>query len=149
DISTKPDTHRVAIAEGMIRLRPATLDLIRRQEVAKGDVFTVAKVAGMMAAKQTAHLIPMCHPLLLTDVQVDLTERPDGVAIRAAVSTVGKTGAEMEALTAVSAAALTIYDMCKAVDRTMEIGEIRVAHKQGGKSSRAVVPEADPQVLQG
>ena len=115
-------------------MQPATVGIIERQEVAKGDVFTVAQVAGILAAKATASLIPMCHPLLLTDVTVNLQTRPDGVSIRASVTTFGRTGAEMEALTAVSVAGLTIYDMCKAVDKTMVLGEIRLVHKQGGKS---------------
>ena len=134
DVSAKAETRRLAIAEGFVRMQPATLDLIERHEVAKGDVFTVAKVAGILAAKRTASLIPMCHPLLLTDVAVELQSRPDGVMIRASVATIGRTGAEMEALTAVSVAALTIYDMCKAVDKTMVLHDIRLAHKEGGKS---------------
>jgi cyclic pyranopterin phosphate synthase len=134
DITEKGETRRLAVAEGFVRMQPATVGIIERQEVAKGDVFTVAKVAGILAAKATASLIPMCHPLLLTDVTVNLQTEPDGVSIRASVSTFGRTGAEMEALTAVSVAGLTIYDMCKAVDKTMVIGEIRLVHKQGGKS---------------
>ncbi len=102
--------------------------------MAKGDVFTVAKVAGILAAKGTAALIPMCHPLLLTDVAVELEARSDGVFIRSSVATVGRTGAEMEALTAVSVAALTVYDMCKAVDKSMVLGDISLVHKEGGKS---------------
>ena len=134
DVSAKPETRRLAVAEGFVRMQPATVEIIERRQVAKGDVFTVAKVAGILAAKGTATLIPMCHPLLLTDVAVELEARPDGVFIRASVATVGRTGAEMEALTAVSVAALTVYDMCKAVDKTMVLGDIRLVHKEGGKS---------------
>jgi cyclic pyranopterin phosphate synthase len=134
DISDKAETRRLAVAEGFVRMQPATLGVIERREVAKGDVLTVAKVAGILAAKSTASLIPMCHPLLLTDVTVDLETRPDGVSIRSSVSTVGRTGAEMEALTAVSVAALTVYDMCKAVDKEMVLTEIRLIRKEGGKS---------------
>jgi cyclic pyranopterin phosphate synthase len=135
DISAKGETRRLAIAEGFVRMQPATVGIIQRHEVAKGDVFTVAKVAGILAAKRTASLIPMCHPLLLTDVAVDLEVRSDGVFIRCSVATIGRTGAEMEALTAVSVAALTVYDMCKAVDKTMVLGDIQLIHKEGGKSS--------------
>ncbi len=134
DVSAKPETRRLAAAEGFVRMQPATVEIIERRQVAKGDVFTVAKVAGILAAKGTASLIPMCHPLLLTDVAVELEARPDGVFIRASVATVGRTGAEMEALTAVSVAALAVYDMCKAVDKTMVLGDIRLVHKEGGKS---------------
>lgn len=135
DVSDKAETRRLAVAEGFVRMQTATVGVIERREVAKGDVFTVARVAGILAAKQTASLIPMCHPLLLTDVVVELETCPEGVQIRASVSTIGRTGAEMEALTAVSVAALTVYDMCKAVDKTMVLGEIRLIHKQGGKGS--------------
>jgi cyclic pyranopterin phosphate synthase len=134
DISAKPETRRLAVAEGLVRMQPATLALIERREIAKGDVFAVARVAGILAAKQTAVLIPMCHPLLLTDVTLDLEAQPEGVHIHASVSTVGRTGAEMEALTAVTVAALTVYDMCKAVDKRMELSAIRLVHKEGGKS---------------
>ena len=134
DVSGKPDTRRVAVAEGRVRMRPETAELVRQNAIAKGDVLTVAQVAGIMAAKRAAELIPMCHPLLLLDVQVDLTLEPDRVEIRAGVITVGKTGAEMEALTAVSTAALTVYDMCKAVDKEMALEGIRLIRKEGGKS---------------
>ena len=134
DVSAKPDTRRTAVAEGRVRMQPATISLIQEQAIAKGDVLTVAKVAGILAAKQTAAIIPMCHPLLLFDVRLDLAVEPDAVSIVAEVVTVGKTGAEMEALTAVSAAALTLYDMCKAVDRGMVIEGVRVVRKEGGKS---------------
>src|SRR3954453_4272978 len=119
DVSGKPDTRRVAVAAGRVRMKPETAALIREHAITKGDVLTVAQVAGIMAAKGTAALIPMCHPLLLLDVQVALEPREGGVEIEGSVTTVGKTGAEMEALTAVSTAGLTIYDMCKAVDKTM------------------------------
>jgi cyclic pyranopterin phosphate synthase len=117
-------------------MRPATLELILKGKVEKGDVFSVARVAGIMAAKKTPDLIPMCHPLAITSVKVDLTpaENPTRVEIEAIVRVSGKTGVEMEAMTAVSVAALTIYDMCKAVDREMSIGEIRLVKKSGGKS---------------
>ena len=134
DVSGKPDTRRVAVAEGRVRMRPETAALIREHAIAKGDVLTVAKVAGIMAAKGAASLIPMCHPLLLMDVRVDLEVGSDAVEISAGVTTVGKTGAEMEALTAVSTAALTIYDMCKAVDKGMVLEGIRLVRKEGGKS---------------
>jgi cyclic pyranopterin phosphate synthase len=134
DISAKGETRRLAIAEGFVQMQPETVQIIQRHEIAKGDVFTVAKVAGILAAKGTASLIPMCHPLLLTDVAVDLEARAAGVFIRASVATIGRTGAEMEALTAVSVAALTVYDMCKAVDKTMVLADIRLVHKEGGKS---------------
>src|SRR5438132_6378996 len=133
DVSAKPETRRLAVAEGFVRMEPATVEIIERRQVAKGDVFTVAKVAGILAAKGTASLIPMCHPLLLTDVAVELEARPDGVFIRASVATVGRTGAEMEALTAVSVAALTVSDMCKAVDKSMVLSYIRLVLTEGGK----------------
>jgi cyclic pyranopterin phosphate synthase len=132
DISDKPETRRLAVASGMVTMQPETVALIERQGIAKGDVFAVARVAAILAAKGTAGLIPMCHPLLLTDVRVDLRSVPTGIAIEATVATTGRTGAEMEALTAVSVAALTIYDMCKAVDRSMTLTEIRLIHKEGG-----------------
>src|SRR5947209_5190586 len=136
DVTAKPETRRIAIAAGMVRMRPETVGLIELQEVAKGDVFTVAKVAGILAAKQTAALIPMCHPLLLTDVALRLEAAEEGVAIEAEVSTVGRTGAEMEALAAVVIAGLTIYDMVKAVDKSMVITEVRLIRKEGGRSSQ-------------
>lgn len=136
DVGNKADTAREAIAEGAIHMQPETLALIRAGQVAKGDVLAVAQVAGIMAAKQTPQIIPMCHMLLLTgvDLSFQLDDAQHIVHIRATVRTVGKTGAEMEALTAVSAAALTIYDMCKAVDRGMTIEHIRLLRKSGGKS---------------
>lgn len=137
DVSGKEDTRRTAVAEGRVRMRPETADLIRGHAIGKGDVLTVAKVAGIMAAKQTSALIPMCHPLMLNDVRVELEVGEDAVEISATVRTTGKTGVEMEALVAVSTAALTVYDMCKAVDRGMELSGIRVVSKQGGKSDWA------------
>jgi cyclic pyranopterin phosphate synthase len=139
DISAKADTIREAIATGTIHMRPETLVLIRSGRVTKGDVLAVAQVAGIMGAKQAAQLIPMCHSLLLTNVEMtfataDVGEDLSQVSITATVRTVGKTGAEMEALTSVSIAALTIYDMCKAVDREMTIHDIQLVRKSGGKS---------------
>ena len=136
DVTAKPETNRTATARARIVMQPATLALIQAGTAAKGDVLGVARLAGIMAAKRTADLIPLCHPLPLTQVSVDLT--PDSAAnaveIAATVRTAGRTGVEMEALTAASVAALTIYDMCKAVDRAMRIEAVRVTHKAGGKS---------------
>lgn len=136
DVGEKDDTRRTATAGARIHMKPETLRRILDRTVEKGDVFAVAQVAGIMAAKHTPDIIPMCHPLLLTGI--DLSFAPDeadsAVRITATVRTRGKTGVEMEALHAVSAAALTIYDMCKAIDRAMRIDDIRVLHKSGGKS---------------
>ena len=129
DVSGKPEQLRVAVASGRIELLPATLALIERNEIAKGNVLATARIAGIQAAKRTSELIPLCHTLLLQHVDVDFETQPDGVAIRCEVRTVGRTGAEMEALTGVSVAALTIYDMCKAVDKRMRIGEITLDRK--------------------
>ena len=136
DVSDKDITSRIAVARGTIHMRAETLALIRANKIEKGDVFSVARVAGIMAAKKTSELIPMCHPLNITSVEIDLTlaENPARVEIEASVRVSGKTGVEMEAMAAVSAAGLTIYDMCKAVDREMSIGEIRLVKKSGGKS---------------
>ena len=136
DVGAKDDTTRIAIAKGEITMKPETLALIRAGSIKKGDVLTVAQVAGIMAAKKTSELIPLCHPLALTRVDVDfsLDENLPGVRITATAKTVGKTGVEMEALTAVSVAALTIYDMAKAAEKTMRIQNIRLVEKQGGKS---------------
>ena len=136
DVSEKAITSRIAVARGTIRMQPKTLSLIRADKIEKGDVFSVARVAGIMAAKKTSELIPMCHPLNITSVKIELTPRqkPTRVEIEATVRVSGKTGVEMEAMTAVAAAGLTIYDMCKAVDREMVIGEIRLVEKSGGKS---------------
>ena len=136
DVSEKEITSRVAVARGVIRMNAKTLTLIRQGKVEKGDVFSVSRVAGIMAAKKTAELIPMCHPLNITSVEVELTakDEPPRVDIQASVRVSGKTGVEMEAMTAVAVAGLTVYDMCKAVDREMTIGEIRLIKKSGGKS---------------
>ena len=138
DVSDKPATDRVAVAEGWVKMAPETFDLVSEGRAKKGDVLAVARLAGIMGAKKTPDLIPLCHPLPVTKVAVDLTLDPDlpGVRIEATVKTTGQTGVEMEALTAVSTAALTIYDMVKAADRGMEIGGIRVILKDGGKSGR-------------
>lgn len=134
DVSTKPETVREATAVGEIRMSAAAVRAIRDKAVKKGDPLQAARLAGIMAAKRTAELIPLCHPLAVTSVDVRLTPRRWGYAIGATVRTTGPTGVEMEALTAVSVAALTIYDMVKAVDRTMEIGSIHVTAKSGGRS---------------
>jgi cyclic pyranopterin phosphate synthase len=136
DVSAKAETERVATAKGRITMQPATLALIRDGGVKKGDVLSVARLAGIMGAKRTPDLIPLCHPLALSSVKVDLTlnEPAQAIDITATCKLVGRTGVEMEALTAVSVAALTVYDMCKAVDRGMIIGDIRLTHKSGGKS---------------
>ncbi|GLS06163.1 cyclic pyranopterin monophosphate synthase accessory protein [Chitiniphilus shinanonensis] len=134
DVGHKPDTARVAIAGGRIRMRPDTLALLRQGGHAKGDVLGIARLAGIMAAKQTASLIPLCHPLALSHLGVAFDIEADGVAVRATAETVGPTGVEMEALTAASVALLTVYDMCKAVDKGMVIDGVRLLHKRGGKS---------------
>lgn len=136
DVSAKEDTARIAVARGEVRMRPETLQAVKVGAIAKGDVLAVAQVAGIMGVKQTETLIPMCHPLLITgaDLSFHIDEPASRILIEAAVRTTGRTGVEMEALTAVSVAALTIYDMCKAMDKEMVIGEIRLAEKQGGKS---------------
>jgi cyclic pyranopterin monophosphate synthase len=135
DVSAKDDTVREATAEGYVVMEPATLALIQQGGLPKGDVIAVARIAGIMAAKRTSDLIPMCHPLPVTGVKVDLVPvEPDRLRITATVKTTGKTGVEMEALTSVSVAALTIYDMCKAVDRGMRVEGIALLEKLGGKS---------------
>ena len=140
DVSKKGITSRIAVARGSIVMRSETLALIRAGKVEKGDVFSVARVAGIMAAKSTSALIPMCHPLNITSIEIELTPQvdPARVEIEAVVRVDGKTGVEMEAMTAVSVAGLTIYDMCKAVDREMSIGDIRLIKKSGGKSGTFV-----------
>ena len=142
DVSAKDATERVAVAQGSITMQPETLALIVGGTAAKGDVLGVARLAGIMAAKRTSDLIPLCHPLPITKVAVDLEadEKRSAVDITATVKTTGKTGVEMEALTAVSVAALTVYDMVKAVDRGMRIGDVRVTHKSGGKSGTFDAP---------
>ena len=146
DVGHKDNTQREAVAKGSVLLKPETLALIQQGDIAKGDVLAVAQVAGIMAAKRTHELIPMCHPLLLTHLSLDFelhqADTPDGLAridISATVRTTGKTGVEMEALTAVSVAGLTIYDMCKAVDRGMRIEAVRLVKKSGGKSGELVL----------
>ena len=135
DVSGKSETAREAVAEAFVRMRPETLALIEESGIAKGDVIAVARVAGIMAAKRTHELIPMCHPLAITGVKVDLApDGPDQLRIEATVKTTGKTGVEMEALTAASVAALTVYDMCKAVEKGMRIEGVRLLEKRGGKS---------------
>ena len=143
DVSEKETTRRIAVARGTIRMQSKTLALIREEKIEKGDVFSVARVAGIMAAKKTSELIPMCHPLNITSVKIDLTpkQKPARVDIEASVRVSGKTGVEMEAMTAVAVAGLTIYDMCKAVDRAMTIGEIRLIEKSGGKSGTFIRKE--------
>jgi cyclic pyranopterin phosphate synthase len=136
DVSDKAETDRIAVARGSVTMAPETLERIRLGTVAKGDVLSVARLAGIMGAKRTPDLIPLCHPLALTSVKLELTLAPErnAVDIEATCRLRGRTGVEMEALTAVSVAALTIYDMVKAVDRTMVIGDIHLVHKSGGKS---------------
>ncbi len=136
DVGDKEDTARIAIAKGEIVMRPETLRLINEGKISKGDVLAVAQVAGIMAAKQTSQIIPMCHPLMLTSVDLNfkINEAAHKIIIKSKVKTVGRTGVEMEALTAVAIAGLTIYDMCKAVDRGMTIKAIRLIEKAGGKS---------------
>ena len=136
DVSGKDETERIAVARGSVTMAPETLERIRLGTVAKGDVLSVARLAGIMGAKRTPDLIPLCHPLALSSVKLDLTLAPErnAVEIEATCKLRGRTGVEMEALTAVSVAALTIYDMVKAVDRAMVIGGIRLIHKSGGKS---------------
>jgi cyclic pyranopterin monophosphate synthase len=135
DVGDKAVTERIATARGAVKMAPETLAVIEEGRAAKGDVLAVARLAGIMAAKRTADLIPLCHPLALTRVAVDLRPAPpDRVEIEATVRVSGRTGVEMEALTAVSVAALTVYDMVKAVDRSMRLTDIRLVHKEGGKS---------------
>ena len=142
DVTAKKDTVREAVATATVRLRPATLALIQSGGLPKGDVFAVAQIAGVMAAKRTHELIPMCHPLLLTDVEVRLEpdEKESALAITAVVRSTGKTGVEMEALTAVVVAALTVYDMCKAVERGIRIEGVRLLRKSGGRSGDIALP---------
>ena len=138
DVGAKPATARIAVVKGHVQMHPDTLSMIMKGTAKKGDVLGVARLAGIMGAKQTAALIPLCHPLGLDHVTMDLTPDSDlpGIQITATCAVTGPTGVEMEAMTAVSTAALTIYDMCKAVDRSMQIGGIRLTHKSGGKSGR-------------
>jgi len=136
DVSAKAATGRVAIAEGRVLMAPATLDLVLAGNAKKGDVLGAARIAGIMAAKKTHELIPLCHPLPITQVVVDIAPDKTGLAVRATVRVTGQTGVEMEALMAVSVACLTIYDMVKAVERSMRIEGIRLIEKSGGKSGR-------------
>ncbi len=142
DVAAKAATHRVAIAQGRIVMNPATLAIVLEGSAKKGDVLGIARIAGIMAAKKTSELIPLCHPLALTRVAVDFASDIESASIscRATVETVGPTGVEMEALTAVQVALLTIYDMCKAVDRAMVMTDVRVLEKHGGKSGSFVNP---------
>jgi cyclic pyranopterin monophosphate synthase len=136
DVTAKDETVRVAVAKGSVVMKRDTLKLLQRGEIAKGNVLTTAQIAGVMAAKKTHELIPMCHPLILTGIEVQLEPEADGsgIGITATVRTIGKTGVEMEALTAVTVAGLTVYDMCKAVDRGMRLEAVRLVEKTGGKS---------------
>jgi cyclic pyranopterin phosphate synthase len=140
DVGSKPDTERTAIARGEVAMQPETLALIQAGQMKKGDVLTVAQLAGVMAAKKTAELIPLCHPIPLNHIEVDLSidQELPGIRITASVRTFGKTGAEMEALTAVSIAALTVYDMAKAAEKTIRIQNIRLVEKRGGRSGEVV-----------
>ncbi|MBX4954335.1 cyclic pyranopterin monophosphate synthase MoaC [Rhizobium lentis] len=144
DVSDKTETVRIATAEGRVKMAPETLALIRQGNAKKGDVIGTARLAGIMAAKRTADLIPLCHPLMLTKVAVEIEEDAalPGLRVTATAKLTGKTGVEMEALTAVSVACLTIYDMAKAADKAMEIGSIRLLEKSGGKSGDFRHPEA-------
>ena len=140
DVGHKADTERIAVARGEVSMKNETLELIRAGQIKKGDVLTVAQIAGVIASKRTSDLIPLCHPLPLTQVDVDLEldESIPGVVITAIAKTIGKTGVEMEALTAVSVAALTVYDMAKAAEKTMRIQNIRLVEKHGGQSGDVV-----------
>ncbi len=139
DVGEKPVTHRVAKASGLVRMKPATRQLIMDRQLAKGDVLEVARLAGIMAAKRTGELIPLCHPLPLEAVRIIFSDyEADALRIEATVEVTAKTGVEMEALTAVSVAALTVYDMCKSVDREMRIEKIQLEEKSGGRSGRFV-----------
>ena len=134
DVSEKEPTERIAVAEGFVRMKPSTLALVRKGNAKKGDVLGAARLAGIMAAKRTHELIPLCHPLALSKIAVDLEPGRGGIAVRATVKVKGPTGVEMEALTAVSVACLTIYDMVKAAERGMTIQNVRLVEKRGGKS---------------
>ncbi len=136
DVTGKPDTNREAVAKGTVSMQASTLDLLKKGKMAKGDVLAVAQLAGIMAAKQTPDLIPLCHPVLIGDIKIEfsLSEKNSTVDITTTVKSTGKTGVEMEALTATAVTALTIYDMCKAVDRSLQIENIHLIRKSGGKS---------------
>lgn len=141
NVGHKPDTERVAVAKGEVHMKPETLQLIKEGNLPKGDVFSVARLAGIMAAKRTAELIPLCHPLFLShiDVQLGINEEKSCIEITATVRSVGKTGVEMEALTAVSVAALAVYDMAKGVEKSIRIHNIRLVEKHGGKSGDIIL----------
>ncbi len=140
EVSAKADTLREAVARGFVRVSKEVLGLIKKGNLKKGDPLEVARIAGIMAAKRTHELIPLCHPLLLTNIEVNLNLTENGIEIESKVDCVGKTGVEMEALTAVSVAALTVYDMCKAVDKKMTIGDIFLVKKSGSPSGTFVKP---------
>ena len=142
DVGVKERTSRVAVARGVVKMQPETLARILNNRVEKGDVFAVARLAGIMAAKKTSDLIPLCHPLLLNSITVEFSPDSDNakVEIEATVKVNGQTGVEMEALTAVSIAGLTIYDMCKAIDKTMTVDDVRLAEKRGGRSGHFINP---------
>jgi cyclic pyranopterin monophosphate synthase len=144
DVSPKPATERVAVAAGFVRMSAATLDLVLSGNAKKGDVLGAARIAGIMAAKKTHELIPLCHPLAISNVEIDITAGRDGLAVRATVKVTGQTGVEMEALTAVSVACLTVYDMVKAVERGVTIEAIRLVEKRGGKSGHYRTPPHPP-----
>ena len=141
DVTGKPVTQREAVARGVVRMQPSTLERVRNRNLPKGDALTAAQVAGIMAAKRTPQLIPLCHPLLINEVKVDFAfdEGGEELEITASVRTVGKTGVEMEALTAVAVSALTIYDMCKGIDPAVQIQNIRLVRKRGGKSGEVIL----------
>lgn len=140
DVTGKPVTERIAIVEGLVKMKAETLEKILNKEIAKGDVFQVARLAGIMAAKMTPHLIPLCHPLPITSVEIDFEPDKENsqVKIKTTVKTTAQTGVEMEAMVATSLASLTLYDMCKAVDKEMVIGDIKLVYKTGGKSGEFI-----------
>jgi len=146
DVGAKPETERIARASALVRMQPATLNLIRDKQISKGDVLEIARIAGIMGAKKTPDLIPLCHPLALTSVKIQFSfPSEDSVRIEAIAKVFARTGVEMEALTAVTVAALTVYDMCKAADRAMVIESVRLEEKEGGKSGHFVRdPETSP-----
>jgi len=144
DVSPKPATERVAVAAGFVRMSAATLDLVLSGNAKKGDVLGAARIAGIMAAKKTHELIPLCHPIAISNVEIEIAPERDGLAVRATVKVTGQTGVEMEALTAVSVACLTVYDMVKAVERGVAIEAIRLIEKRGGKSGHYRAPLHPP-----
>jgi cyclic pyranopterin phosphate synthase len=144
DVSAKPATERVAVAAGFVRMSAATLELVLSGNAKKGDVLGAARIAGIMAAKKTHELIPLCHPLAISKAEVEITPAPGGLVVQATVKVTGQTGVEMEALTAVSVACLTVYDMIKAVERGVTIEAIRLVEKRGGKSGHYRAPPSSP-----